>query len=67
MNGDYELIYDVTQAWPAVWFPAGGLLFIGVGLVMWFSGRRRIFWTVRFGSERARKAPDRTRGRFVRA
>jgi hypothetical protein len=37
MNGDYKLIYDVTQELPPVWFPAFGLVFVAIGLMLWRS------------------------------
>jgi hypothetical protein len=35
MNDDYELVYDVTQEWPPVWFPAFGLIFVVLGVLLW--------------------------------
>lgn len=56
MNGDYKLIYDVTQESPPVWFPAFGMIFVVVGLLLWRFGERwRVAWRGPSRSPRARK------------
>jgi hypothetical protein len=56
MNGDYRLIYDVTQESPPVWFPAFGLIFVVLGALLWrFGGRLTLGREGRWRSPRTRK------------
>lgn len=32
---EYRVVYDVTTEGPAVWFPAGGLVFVAIGVLLW--------------------------------
>src|SRR3954469_11014058 len=39
----YEVVFDVTQESPSLALPAFGLLFVGVGVILWIK-RRTMSW-----------------------